>query len=129
MKALIKIASKEREVGFLDTQKASWRASRRSDKGIGKHIAKDDWIKPRLNEAVKGALVGSIGGALVGAAIGKGEKEPMGHGALLGAALGGMANIRRGNIKRLNEAGIKTGFGLKSKMDKDTYNKYVGNYK
>ena len=125
IKTSAKQSKKERDVGFLDTQKAYMRASRRSDEGPGKYLAKSDWVKGRLKDYGKGALVAGLAGGAIGRGVGR---KYTASGALIGAGLGALANLQLGEGRRLTDAGIKTRFGLKSKMDEDTYKKYVGNY-
>jgi hypothetical protein len=140
-----KIAAKKdrmESAGQRDTDMATERAQRMSDRGLGQYLHSGDVMKKNLKGYGKGYGMGAAAGGALGAGIGaltsnkKVRKAGAAGGALLGAlgggALGGGVGVTLAKDKDLREKGIYRplrgflGSAAGSEMTPEARKKYLG---
>ena len=123
--------------GLWKSQKGIYRASRASEKGIGRLVASPELIGERATGGLKGMAAGGAGGAGLGAIAGKLSKKVKGGrtGAVLGgiggAIVGGPLGAARAESKYLKKRGItQRALGLGgARFSREAKKKYLTKYK
>lgn len=130
---ITKEAKDEYGNNWFDRQMGVTRASRMSDSGLGKIVAKPELIKKRFIGGAKGIGIGALGGAAIGAGVGALSKNTllgtlMGIGA--GALTGEVAGISRADNRYLKDRGIRTTrLGFDYSYTPEASQKYIQAYK
>lgn len=139
----IKKSAKQKEPGWFAKQKGLQKATRSSDKGLGKYITDPELSKKMRSGGTKGFLRGIPYGSLAGAGAGaiysiakkspyKGTIIPMSSilGGLEGGAIGQMIGQNRAMKEHLKGKGIESKYlGLKLKFSPEAKKKYIDAYK